>query len=290
MSKKAVSILTMNLGLMQILGYSPIPHVKERLAAFPQHAKKLGADIICLQEVWNVWQYEQLQKELKEIYPYSNSFPFHKEALLLPSGLCIFSQYEIEEYPLQNETHIVFAGFPAWHEYLVSKGAIAVHVHTPVGLIAVINTHLVSGGPFFAPNGRPIRKMRAGQIHDLVHFTKQQLVDLHIIAGDLNAGPAHSVENYELILQHGFVDTKALAPAHAVTGEVTFDTRNILHLKEDGVTSGRLDHIFLSQISTPRIHVKEHRVVFFEEIVHTRDGQKVPLSDHYGLFVHCESR
>lgn len=290
MSKRTVSILTMNLGLMEIFGYSPIPYVKERLAAFPYHVKMLGADIVCLQEVWNVWQYEQLQKELEEMYPYSISFPFHRDAVLLPSGLCIFSRYEIEEYPLQDESHIVFEGFPAWHEYLVSKGAIALHVYTPIGLVAVVNTHLVSGGPFFTPNGRHIRKMREGQIHDLVHFTKQQLVDMHVIAGDLNAGPAHSVENYELVLQHGFVDTKALTPAHAVIGEVTLDIHNPLHLKEESVTSGRLDHIFLSQVSTSRIHVREHRVVFCESTVHTRDGRKVPLSDHYGLLILCESR
>lgn len=290
MSKQAVSILTMNLGLLRIFGYSPIPFVTERLAAFPHHVKALGADIICLQEVWHVWQYEQLQRDLREMYPYSVAFPFHRDATFLPSGLCIFSRHDIDEFSLREESAIVFEGYPAWHEYLVSKGAIVSHVYTPVGRIAIINTHLVSGGPFFAPNGRHMRAMRQGQIHDLVYFAKQQLVDLHVIAGDLNAGPMHSVENYELVLQHGFVDTKELTPAHAVSGDFTFDTQNALHLKEKGVTSGRLDHIFLSQVSTQHVRVVEHRVVLSEPLVEVSHGRKVPLSDHYGLLIVCESR
>ncbi len=290
MSRRHFTVLTLNLGVMRIFGYAPVPHIRERLAAFPRLLRAIDADVVCLQEIWGTWQYERLQADLADAYPYHTAFPTDRDATFLPTGLCIFSREELEEPHPDEDDHIVFAGFPAWHEYIARKGAIAARVHTPLGLTAVVNTHLVSGGPFFSPNGRHMRKMRGRQVDDLAHFAGRQQAHVCIIAGDLNAGPLHSVENFEALKRHGYADTHDLTSPHRRDGLVTWDKENPLNASDIHGASDRIDHVFLAERHLREARVTSWRVVLHERAVDIGKGRTCPVSDHSGLLVTFERR
>ena len=287
------SILTLNTFLLDVrlMGLFPLfrraPHIKPRLAALGPALGENAPDVICLQEVFRRPHRHFLQQALKHDYPYVAGL--ESPGRPLGTGLMVFSRHKIETSQIHE--------FSAAHfeERLVTRhGALCVSLEVPgLGRGEVITTHLTSGGLFRHPEAAGAEAVRKAQIGELLALAQKRRAesksDWCLIAGDLNAGPESSLENYALMLESGYLD--AFAGGHeAGAPALTWDPANpiIWSGKNRRLPRQRIDHVFLHKGETGggRPAPLSAQVVFRERRVAIGKGERTPLSDHYGVMAH----
>jgi len=151
---------------------------------------------------------------------------------------------------------------------------------------------LTAGGLFRHPESIATDGLRARQLKELLQLAEPGNTDeamvATLLAGDLNAGPHTSQSNYRQVLNAGFTDTytetggttgAATAPAY------TWDPANPVIWREADrrLPPQRIDHVFLRPEAV-QFRPGSARVALFEPRVTVKDGLRIPLSDHYGLF------
>ena len=292
MRRETFTVLSLNLGLLRFLWHEPVPQVElrlQRFAKFVSECYAIDIDVLCFQEVWERRQYEILREAFRRTHPESVAHYFGSGDAWVQGGLCIFSKQDLIPSPTRVN-RMVFDGYPAYHERIARKGAIAAHVFTPLGLTAIVNTHLVSGGPFFKAGGSLMTKMRDRQLGAITRFTDDLRADSRFIVGDLNTGPLLTPENYGSMVARGYVDAWTEASSIDQRLSVTWDRQNPLNAGDSNPISDRIDHIFLPRRELSRVRVKHCAVALDELAVFLPDGTRAPYSDHYGLLATFEPR
>jgi endonuclease/exonuclease/phosphatase family metal-dependent hydrolase len=263
-----VTIITFNAGLLRAFGglLQPAPFVAERRAAIPRALAASGGDIVVLQEVYG----DANRRALSPALPYAACDPRLRSSLLSLSSSPI------------RATLVPFNDVPIEEKLIDRKGVLIVDR----GDIVVLNFHTTAGGVRYHPESAAADAIRAREIEQLLELAESQSAPLVVIAGDLNAGPGISEENYIRFAEHGWVDVYALL--HPDSRAVTWDPRNPLNSRGPHKTSKpqRVDHVFvrLRDLEAERVTPTSAEIIFTEATVRTQSGL-VTLSDHYAVRV-----
>ena len=274
-------VLTFNAAILDIkfLGYSfyrPLAHIETRLNALVTELEAGAADIVFLQEMFHRDKQDSLCHRLQKYYPYNmgvNSpgwkFRLGNELLTLP------------RYPLINARLVRFKNAPAEELRHTSKGFYHMQTKLPsLGLVNLINFHMSAGGKHAQLEAPAMENIREKQITQLIDYTSG--LDRMILAGDLNAGPEASIDNYKQVLDAGFFDLFVAGGGHGMSWDP--DNALVRQGSESYLCAQRIDHIFADESLFEEIKPMGAEIVFKDHCISSGDGP-IPISDHYGLTV-----
>ncbi len=278
-----ISFLTLNTFLLDIrlLGaplYPTAPYLAARLAALPGAVRALGADVVCLQEVFRKPHRAFLAASLSDLYPHSAGL--RHPGAPLGTGLLVLSRHEIESARAREFR----AGFVE-EKLVVRMGLLECVLRLPgLGRCRLLTHQMIAGGLFSHPESARAEACRASQIAELLGHAGEGAPEVTVIAGDLNAGPTTSVANYRQVIDAGFVDAVA-ATGGAPGPAITWDPGNpvIAGGHDRALPPQQIDHVFLRNGHGAGCRIEGARVVLHEPCVALADGRRVPVSDHYGL-------
>ncbi len=267
---RELKIISFNVGLTRLkfipFNYNFVPLVSDRVRLLPASLKAEGADVICLQEVFERGLFKKLRAELMDMYPYS--YHGNKGWKLFNKGLAIFSKHKFE--------HVSEIGFKTLGlEKFAQKGASVVRfIEGPYEKLMLANVHFPYGGYIgSAPAFAPIVALRDKAIEHL-HQALLRLGHLVVMAGDFNFGPTMTQQNYEYLLSLGY--------KNLTSEEITWDPENPLNKLFTMMKPQSLDHIFVNNTLFEKISSVTNRVLF-KESIRLPNGNTVNLSDHYGV-------
>ena len=268
---------------IRILGcsmYRPVDFIQQRLIALAKQLEVLKPDVICLQELFHPDLQQQLYSSLQSIYPHVTGFAKTGFKLRLGNELITFSKF-----PLKNENLIRFSQATTEERLFTSKGIYQMTLESPIGEIQLINMHMTAGGLRHHPEDHRLEKMRANQIQQMLASVTNNAPTL--LVGDLNAGPDSSRTNYLSLLEKGYTDAFT-----EVNGSGnTWDPGNplVASNNESHLPTQRVDHIFLNQAALKLFEPVSGNIVLNEHSIDLSSGEKIPISDHYGLLVNFKT-
>jgi len=178
------------------LPYWFVKNREQRILQIAEYLRKLDAEIVCLQESFDVRHRRFLYESLgPDKYYASGGFEATRKAPLAlfdtTGGLVIFSKF-----PIIQNTFIPFNQFtPSVIERIGHKGILEATIETPYGNIQVFNTHLHKEQRFFAHNIR-VKQLK----HILERMQEQQHLPV-ILAGDFNENALMEQKKLATILQ-----------------------------------------------------------------------------------------
>ena len=133
------------------LPYWFVKNRQQRILQIAEYLQRLDAEIVCLQESFDVYHRRLLYESLgSDKYYASGGFEAARKAPLAlfdtTGGLVIFSKF-----PIIQHKFIPFNQFtPSLIERIGRKGILEATIKTPYGTIQVFNTHLHKEQKFFA--------------------------------------------------------------------------------------------------------------------------------------------
>lgn len=154
---------------------------KKRIRATAEYLKKLDADIVCLQESFDIKHRALLKDALTDNYYMTGDTEEARRILFIKlldmsGGLVIFSKFPILESNFISYSRLFNS---AIGEALARKGFLEAIVKTPKGKVRILNTHLHEETPFFD------KKVRMSQLAKLFGLVKQDNLPA-ILTGDFN--------------------------------------------------------------------------------------------------------
>jgi endonuclease/exonuclease/phosphatase family metal-dependent hydrolase len=277
-------ILSLNAGLLELFGRSlPVPFVPERLAALPEHVRKTGCDIALFQEVYNNPRRRWLAESLKDIYPFA-IYPRKKRYFGLENGLMTLSRF-----PASGDLEL-FADAPLDETLFDSKGMLVTkHQISKNIALNIVNLHTTAGGMFRLPEHQATDCIRSRQIRQILDRARTLGSPL-VVAGDLNAGPGVSEDNFRQMVEAGFVSLHDLL--HGQTSEVTWDPENPLNSSgpHKACPPQRIDHFFVKSMELAQNHFKpvSSTICLKEPAVQIQGKMPFTVSDHFGICVEID--
>lgn len=163
------------------LPYWFVKNRQQRILQIAAYLHRLDAEIICLQESFDVYHRRLLYERLGcDRYYASGGFEATRKAPLATfdttGGLVTFSKFPIIEH-----TFVPFSHFtPSLAERIGRKGVLEAAIETPYGVVQVLNIHLHMGRKFFAHN------IRVKQLKSVLERIEAQPHMPVILAGDFN--------------------------------------------------------------------------------------------------------
>jgi hypothetical protein len=137
------------------LPYWFVKNRRQRILQIAAYLQKLDAEIICLQESFDVHHRRLLYEHLGcERYYASGGFAATRQVPLAvfdtTGGLVIFSKFPIIQHKFMPFHHFT----PSLVERIGRKGVLEATIETPYGVMQVFNIHLHMGINFFARRAR----------------------------------------------------------------------------------------------------------------------------------------
>jgi len=276
-----LKVITFNAAILDVcvFGYNfyrPVEFIEQRLQHLAIALEQSNADIIFLQELFHRNYQDILSHALKRSYPYILGHAPRGWKLRLGNELLILSRYPLTAGQLTR-----FKQAPAEELRHTSKGFYHAQIEVPeLGKLNLVNFHMSAGGKYKHPQSRSMEKIRHQQIKQLLALT--QNLDNAIIAGDLNAGPEVSNENYQQMLSANLYDLFAESGALGMS----WDPFNPLVVRgnESHLPAQRIDHIFTDNKMFKTINNVKASITFDKPCV-ANDKSVFPLSDHYAIEV-----
>lgn len=283
-------IATYNAGLIQVKALSKVlfefaPFVDLRAKALPTLLLSLNADIICLQEVFDIKHWEQIQRDTKYVFPFS-AYPRSRRPALFNLGVAFLSRI-----PLHDTLFTRFSDQLVEEFVFAPRGAGFVRVRPSKHFdIWISNSHTTAGGSKHHPESRKTDQCRARQLTELSAKIDSLSGDQcgKMIFGDLNCGPEASLENYRLLADLGFNDSvKSIFDSKGLVAPPTWDPTNSLNMQSPHKTSPkqRIDHALVGDAWTDKLIVENAAIIGMEPIITLSDAQTCTVSDHYGWVV-----
>src|SRR5262249_47093706 len=178
------------------LPYWFVKNRRQRILQIAEYLQRLDAEIICLQESFDVHHRRLLYEHLGlERYYTSGGFEETRKVPLAvfdtTGGLVIFSKF-----PIIQHQFIPFNQFtPSLVERIGRKGVLEATIETPYGVMQVLNIHLHMGKNFFA------RNTRVKQLKSILELIKLQQHYPVILAGDFNQNALMEQKKFLNMLQ-----------------------------------------------------------------------------------------
>lgn len=274
-----IKILTFNVGLLRIFNWVFTPFIEERFNYLAKSLIKVDADIIALQEIYDLKYKKKLIETLIKNYPYNYYNKKKRLFNLKTDGLLILSKYKISD-----SINITFRQSPFDEEFLVKKGYLYTKVLLPNNIkLGILNTHLTAGGVFNHPESKISNQFRQTQINELSERVSNK--DSCIILGDFNCSPEVSKENFQQLISFDWLSCFDYVHGNNNKNCFTWDVNNTLNVNSphSSSPSQRIDHIFLTKTAKDLFLIQDCEVILDDKIVPIKNNQKVSVSDHYGL-------
>ncbi|XP_041453086.1 putative neutral sphingomyelinase isoform X1 [Lytechinus variegatus] len=198
---------------------------RERMQHIAKELATGAYDIVSLQEIWVMEDYELIKSAVEKVLPYS----FYFRMGMLNGGLCTFSKWPIVDtfyhpYSLNGYAHNVTMG-----DWYISKMVALCKIDIEGMAVNVYNTHAHA---LYAPSNIPEKDdfltHRLTQLYELSEFVRLTSggSDLVLVTGDFNSEPF------------------SLATKLAITNAGLLDSWETRGNKEytDGMTNERLDN------------------------------------------------
>ncbi|HEB78856.1 MAG TPA: hypothetical protein ENI79_00075 [Rhodospirillales bacterium] len=268
-------------GMLRVFPASP--HIEPRLKALPDALRSVGADVVCLQEVFRKPHRAFLIDNLSVDYPHAAGL--RQKGLPLGCGLLTLSRYPILSSRIREFRAAVFE-----ERIAVRMGMLESAIDLPgLGRARVINLHLSAGGLNSHPESAKAEALRVKQIAEILQAAEEPGPDITVLAGDFNSGPHTCAGNYLQVVDAGYQDAFT-SESPRPEGEMTWDPGNPLITGEmnRSLPPQRIDHLFLRRRGAEGLGAGPARVVLNERRVVLEDGTRVPISDHYGLAAELE--
>ena len=276
-----LSVLTFNTGLTEIrlFGaalYEDVPHVVPRAAHLAPALRRLGADIVLLQELVPQRVKRALATELRDLYPHRAGIA--EDTRFYGTGLLTLSRH-----PIEDAACIPFAEQTFEEGLFGPRGILSCTVRTPgLGPCRVLNLHATAGGASRKRRRQGAPGRKSAQIAEAVAAAGAPFDGPVVLAGDFNSDPATDAAAGERFRAAGFSDASALLPGLGPPPG-TWDPANPLNRSRAGGPARRVDHIFIRPRASQPVEARDVRIVLDEPAVPVPGGNAVPLSDHYGL-------
>ena len=256
------------------LPYWFVKNRRQRILQIAEYLQRLDAEIICLQESFDVHHRRLLYEHLGlERYYTSGGFEETRKVPLAvfdtTGGLVIFSKF-----PIIQHTFIPFNHFtPSLIERIGRKGVLEAIIETPYGAMQVFNIHLHMGKNFFA------RSTRVKQLKSVIERIKLHRYLPIILAGDFNENALMEQKKFLNILQsRGLIHSEYFGqyesmPSYRIKNPFT---NNWLNRSK---YSCRLDYILVSLTEDFDLKVAQYEPMYLTP----------PLSDHDPVFLSLSS-
>ena len=277
-------IVTLNAGLLSVLGgrIQFAPFVEERLVALPAQLRPLNADIVTLQEVYKQSHREHIASELRDVYPFC-AYQRKRRNLGLDNGLMTLSRT-----PVVGSVTL-FPDGPIDGRLVDNKGVLGCRVEIGGDHLYLLNVHTTAGSFLLHPEAPKTNRIRARQVEQILSMVQAE-TGVTMIAGDLNAGPGVSDENFRQLLAGGYESVYDLLDG--AKDLYTWDPKNPLNRNgpHRACPPQRIDHVFVRRedLESGLIQPVSCAICCQDEIVATPNGDKVTVSDHFGLQVDLE--
>ena len=252
------------------LPYWFVKNRRQRILLIAEYLQRLDAEIVCLQESFDVHHRRLLYEHLGlERYYASGGFEETRKAPLAvfdtTGGLVIFSKF-----PIIQHKFVPFNQFTlSLVERIGRKGVLEATIETPYGVMLVLNTHLHMGKNFFA------RNTRVKQLKSIVERIKVQPHLPVILAGDFNENALMEQKKFVTILQsrgltHSiYFEQYEFMPSYRIKNPLV---NNWLNRSK---YSRRLDYILVSLTEDFDLKVVQYEPIYLIP----------PLSDHDPVFL-----
>jgi endonuclease/exonuclease/phosphatase family metal-dependent hydrolase len=272
------SILTFNAGLLdvRVLGLSvhaPLPAVDARLAGLIEALSVVPADIVCLQEIFHGRQRRRLRAALGETYPHIITAP--PPPVRLSGDVAVLSRF-----PISAARHVRFRRAMTEERLFTDRGFLVLEIDLPhLGSKRLIVPHTSAGGLFRHPESATAEAIRADQVGQILDAAAGSPIPV-ILAGDFNLGPEASADLYRRVLDAGFID--AFAAAGGMGATWTPDNLLVARGGEAHLPKQRIDHVFLDRSAADVLRPISPEITFEKPVIPC-EGERLPLSDHYGI-------
>lgn len=245
-----------------------LPHIVDALTQNPH-----GIDIWLLQEVYG-------RAALSAVSAIPDFTPFLAEARpgRQPTGLAILVR---EDWKSELLGKARFAPLDRIEKSIANKGAMAVGVETDLGSIAIGNLHTCYDGRGEQEGRKKAPVFRRRQMEKATSF-----MDRHrdgapaILGGDFNFSLKGEPGNHGILTNAGWRDLRETAAEHDDAGCRSWSAANALVAEDPDYPDQDIDMLFA--LDDPGWDCRT-RHIFTDDVVDLRNGEFVPLSDHFGL-------
>jgi len=281
-----VGCLTLNLGLpgLTVWGFRRMAlaaNNRERLAAASGILSSTDADVIALQEVYRPADQRFLAQAMAATHPFCTQLPPTRS--LLGNGLMLLSRF-----PLLRSEFLPCNQAPWWVAPLWTQGFLLAEIDLPVaGRTRFINVHLTAALPLRDLDAAVSAETRDREINQLAAAAKADH-GADILIGDFNTGDEIYPAHYRTILTAGYEDAFVAANGAGQHGKAfTWDASNPVNRRGRfrNSPSQRIDHVFINVAAQRSFTPIAARIVLEDRCVTTARGERVCLSDHYGVLV-----
>ena len=268
----------------------PSQQKRRRLRQLPQALAALDADVIVLQEMFDVRARRNVLRELCP--PYSTTPDAMRSRRILrlvpidvTGGLLVLSRLLISNSRFIPHPHDV-GSKP--DERIGRKGAMIVHLETPLGRITLFSMHLYAGTK---PKHTSVRCAQLAPLLEVVN--REANGSPVVLAGDINtsptvgypdhAGPENPLTpEYAALIDAGFDDPLPPNPTPADRTATWVPSRNHYAALpyQETKTDARYDYVLMRSGSAHTWAVKDARTVL--------DDAESHLSDHVGVQVELD--
>jgi endonuclease/exonuclease/phosphatase family metal-dependent hydrolase len=256
------------------LPYWFVKNRRQRILQIADYLRGLDAEIVCLQESFDV-QHRRLLYERLGVEKYYASGGF-EETRKVPfavfdttGGLVIFSKFPILQYQFTPFNHFT----PSVVERIGRKGVLEATIETPHGTMQVFNIHLHVGRHFFA------HKIRVKQLQSVLERMKMRPHLSSILAGDFNENALMEQKKFVTMLQsrgltHSlYFEKYEFMPSYRIKNPLVNTWIN----REK--YSRRLDYILVNIAKDFYLKVMQYEPIYLNP----------PLSDHDPVFLSLSS-
>lgn len=256
---------------------------QQRVKKIARFLKQTNADIICLQESFDVSNRQFLHNFLGKRSYHATAGMYKKRRVptgLLDTtgGLIIFSKYPIIRQRFMPFKRMNYSAI----EFFSKKGVLEAIIQTPKGRIQIINTHLLNTDQKFLS-----KKIRSRQIAEIIKNIAANQTMPTILAGDLNQDAAMDqsyISKYlsKQNLEHPGPDPllPSYRPANPlVSGQ--WLNKNWLPWKKNSAAAKRLDYIFVRFIDKIGLKVKTYRPIYLKPTLSDHDPVVMILNDKH---------
>ena len=232
-----------------------------RIKQISHFLKSSQADIICLQEAWNL----DSQRLIKEILG-PKYFSWEDRVATSKHKLWGFSRAQgglmiLSLFPILSMRFTPFSVFHwSWTEWFGNKGILDFHLKTPWGKLRVVNTHLYQPGLF----------VRLKQFKKLITYLSGDRETPAIIAGDFNEDKLLEKNHFVKLLEsehylHPSLSSDAPLYTYRIENPHTQTWINKI------LTSFHLDYFFIKGIDKLGLEVNSYAPIHLEPTLSDHD-------------------
>ncbi|XP_008548346.1 putative neutral sphingomyelinase isoform X1 [Microplitis demolitor] len=256
-----------------------IPYVsknrKERMHAISDRLSSSDYDVVCLQEVWSIKDFNMIKNKVKKKLMYSHYF----YSGVLGSGICIFSKFPIQDvifhkWSLNGYVHKIHHG-----DWFGGKGVGLCRLKVYDANVNVYVAHLHAE---YDSENDEYSAHRVLQAFDMAQFIRmtEQGADVTILGGDLNTGPQDLA--YRIISGiPSLVDTCSSCYSDKGTSECANNSYTPRKVANQSPKGKRIDHILYLGSKKFKVEVISCQQPFPERI----PDKNFSYSDHEAVAV-----